>query len=112
MAARQRHRGTLTKNKQKIQDEWAIKQMNMFGGRCPGNYKWYRVPGGYNCLGDLHKVTDELIQEGRLEYFVSVENRDVWRVSYLEWFGPYYWRQPKSSIVKYLVYVTGEEKFS
>jgi len=34
-------------------------------GKCPADFEWIRVPGGYNCEPGNHWMTDALLIEGK-----------------------------------------------
>jgi hypothetical protein len=64
MATRQTEYELLAPQEQKKQEEWAQKRMAELG-RCPANFKWIQVPGGYNCDAGNHWMTDALVAEGK-----------------------------------------------
>jgi hypothetical protein len=51
---------------QKTQTKWAQSMIERVGA-CPENYQWVRRenPGGYQCKGGGHGMTDELIAEAK-----------------------------------------------
>ena len=64
-ASRQTQRGTLAPRDLKEQDDWAQRMIKLVGA-CPENNDWARKenPGGFQCLGGGHGMTDELLAEG------------------------------------------------
>ena len=46
-------------NKLKQVDPIKIKDALDSLGRCPANYQWVKIPGGYKCTGGTHFITDE-----------------------------------------------------
>lgn len=69
MATRQTEYELLAPKEQKKQEEWAQKKMAELG-QCPANFKWIRVPGGYNCDAGNHWMTDALVAEGKGGFLV------------------------------------------
>ena len=102
MAARQTQYATLSKVEQKKQDEWAQDQLKENAGNCPAGFTWYRVENGYRCFGGGHKVTDELLGEGRGGYLIRgceivldehgrpERNEHGHFTPKVEWCGPFY----------------------
>jgi hypothetical protein len=90
-ASRQSVYKSLKPNEKKEQDAWANRIIEGYG-RCPEEFGWKRRegPGGYQCNGGGHIVTDELLQDmvdkDKLGIYAS-ENR-AWDES--TWDGPYY----------------------
>jgi hypothetical protein len=79
MASRQIQYETLTLPERKKQEEWAQKKLEELG-TCPADFKWLRVPGGYNCSAGNHWMTDAMVTEGRGGYlclpdFISGRDR-------------------------------------
>jgi len=64
MATRQIKYDKLTPQQQREQDRWAEEKMRTVGAPCPAGFGWIRVPGGYNCFGGTHWMSDELLVEG------------------------------------------------
>jgi hypothetical protein len=64
-ASRQTQRGSLAPRDLKEQDDWAQRMIKLVGV-CPENNNWARKenPGGFQCLGGGHGMTDELLAEG------------------------------------------------
>lgn len=64
-ASRQTQRGSLAPRDLKEQDDWAQRMIKLVGV-CPENNDWARKenPGGFQCLGGGHGMTDELLAEG------------------------------------------------
>jgi hypothetical protein len=69
MASRQTDYELLAPQEQKKQEEWAQKKMAEMG-QCPADFKWIRVPGGYNCDAGNHWITDALVAEGKGGFLV------------------------------------------
>jgi hypothetical protein len=69
MASRQTQYDSLPPNEQKVQEEWAQTKIAKHGP-CPEGYRWNRVPGGYNCSGLQHWMTDKLLAEGRGGFYM------------------------------------------
>jgi hypothetical protein len=65
------------------QEKWA-QELIKRSGACPEGFEWNRKPGGYQCGGGAHGVTDELLAEG-LGGLWALENKD-WNSKE----GPYY----------------------
>lgn len=63
MASRQTNYDTLPPSEQQKQEKWAQQKIRDIG-ICPAGYDWIRVPGGYNCWGGSHWMTDELLAAG------------------------------------------------
>jgi hypothetical protein len=68
MAARQTQYAKLPEREQKIQEKWAQHQLQSNAGKCGEGTNWYRVDGGCRCCNGSHKVTDELLAEGKGGY--------------------------------------------
>jgi hypothetical protein len=66
MASRQPNFATLTPKEQTEQNDWAQDMIKRVGA-CPENFEWVRRenPGGYQCEGGGHGITDELLAEGK-----------------------------------------------
>jgi hypothetical protein len=66
MASRQPNFATLTPKEQTEQNDWAQDMIKRVGA-CPENFEWVRRenPGGYQCEGGGHGMTDELLAEGK-----------------------------------------------
>jgi hypothetical protein len=83
MAARQTCIETLGPKLRAEQEKWA-QMLIQRSKACPEGYVWNRMPGGYQCQGGGHGVTDELLAEGR---------GGIWALSSKDWEvkdGPYY----------------------
>jgi len=83
MASRQTRIETLPPRDRKEQEEWA-QNMIKRAGVCPENFAWKRQPGGYQCEGGGHGITDELLAEGKGG--IMAHRTRKWEVSE----GPYY----------------------
>ncbi|KAG9228834.1 hypothetical protein BJ875DRAFT_476496 [Amylocarpus encephaloides] len=89
MASRQTSFMEMSPDRQKIQEEWAQKQLDKYDTGCPQSYKWLRVDGGYQCQGGFHCVTDALLEEGKGGMMAFPQGSStVWGVDV--WKGPYY----------------------
>lgn len=88
MASRQSKFETLSAKDQTEQDRWAQSQLQQNSGNCVMGYDWVRVEGGYRCTGGSHKVTDELLAEGKGGYYC----RNLYELEKLGlyWVGPFY----------------------
>lgn len=64
MASRQTRIESLPPEDCKTQEQWA-QSMIKRAGVCPERYSWRRIPGGYQCEGRGHGITDELLAEGK-----------------------------------------------
>jgi hypothetical protein len=64
MASRQTRIENMAPEDRKTQEKWA-QSMIKRAGVCPENYAWRRRPGGYQCEGRGHGITDELLAEGK-----------------------------------------------
>jgi hypothetical protein len=71
MASRQTRIESMPPNERQEQERWAQSQLKQLSGTCPLGFEWGRIPGGYRCQpygpppNGLHKVTDELLAEGK-----------------------------------------------
>jgi len=72
MASRQTKIDSLPPAERKKQEEWAQKKIKEFAP-CPAGFDWLRVPGGYNCTAGSHWMTDELLAEGKVGYYIHRE---------------------------------------
>lgn len=65
MASKQPNFATLTPKEQTEQNNWAQEMIKRVGA-CPEKFEWVRRenPGGYQCEGGGHGITDELLAEG------------------------------------------------
>jgi hypothetical protein len=87
MASRQTRIETLAPQEREEQETWAQTQLNQLSTACPEGWGWGRIPGGYQCrpgglLGN-HKVTDELLAEGKGGVYYRIS-------SFGRWHGPFY----------------------
>ena len=59
-------------------------------GICPEGYKWDRRenPGGYQCQGQAHGITDDMLQEGT-GGLIAFDPEHDWHDPNC-WAGPYY----------------------
>ncbi|RDL41632.1 uncharacterized protein BP5553_01611 [Venustampulla echinocandica] len=64
MASRQPFIDDLPEDERQKQEEWA-QEMIKRAAACPEGYDWNRMPGGYQCRGGGHGMTDELLAEGK-----------------------------------------------
>jgi hypothetical protein len=85
MASKQPNYATLTPQEKTEQDNWAQEMIKRVGA-CPENFDWVRRenPGGYQCEGGGHGITDELLAEGKGGIMVLATKK--WGQSK----GPYY----------------------
>jgi hypothetical protein len=83
MAPRQTRINTLPPKERDEQEEWA-QELIKRSGACPQGYDWNRRPGGYQCKGGGHAITDDMLEEGK---------GGVWALPTKNWeekVGPYY----------------------
>jgi hypothetical protein len=87
MASRQTRIETLAPQEREEQETWAQTQLSQLSTACPEGWGWGRIPGGYQCrpMGMLgnHKVTDELLAEGKGGVYYRIS-------SFGRWHGPFY----------------------
>lgn len=83
MASRQPFIEDLPEDERQKQEEWA-QDMIKRAAACPEGYDWNRMPGGYQCRGGGHGMTDELLAEGKGGLY-GLRTRN-WEVKD----GPYY----------------------
>jgi hypothetical protein len=90
-ASRQSVYKSLKPDEKKEQDAWA-NRIIMYYGRCPEKFGWKRreEPGGYQCNGGGHVVTDELLQDvvDKDKFGIYASEKRAWDES--TWDGPYY----------------------
>jgi hypothetical protein len=63
MASRQTQIDALPPKERDEQEEWA-QDLIKRSGACPQGYDWNRKPGGYQCRGGGHGITDDMLAEG------------------------------------------------
>jgi hypothetical protein len=83
MASRQPLIDTLDSQDREAQEKWA-QELIKRSGACPEGYEWNRMPGGYQCRGGGHGMTDEMLAEGK---------GGLWALPTKNWevkLGPYY----------------------
>jgi hypothetical protein len=93
MASRQTRIESMPPKECQEQEKWAQSQLRQLDTKCPLGFVWGRIPGGYRCLPEgkpgIHKVTDELIAEGKGGvYVLSLDMVNKWT-------GPFY-KDPSS----------------
>ena len=101
MAARQTRVDTLPRAEREKQETWAQGQLKMNAGSCVEGFGWRRVPGGYRCNGPEgggHKVTDELLAEGRGRFLQR--NTPAHMLTGKEsWLGPFYSKEEAAQLL-------------
>ncbi|RDL32025.1 uncharacterized protein BP5553_09427 [Venustampulla echinocandica] len=94
MASRQTRIESLPPHERKEQDEWVQSKLNLHSHVCPVGFLWDRIDGGYICQGGSHRVTDELLADGRGGLYVpGFPRRGSRRIPLRhgrEWQGPKY----------------------
>ena len=93
MASRQTQIDTLPPEERDEQEEWA-QELIRRSGACPQGYDWNRMPGGYQCKGGGHGITDDMLEEGK---------GGMWALPTKKWdekVGPYYPRNGEFFKVK------------
>jgi hypothetical protein len=93
---------SLKPDEQKDQDAWANRIIKGYGP-CPETFEWERrneKPGGYQCEGGGHIVTDELLQDAvdKDKMGMYSSKKHSWDES--TWDGPYYETFPRSKVWK------------
>lgn len=101
MASRQTRIDTLPRAEREKQEKWAQDQLKMNAGSCVEGFGWHRVPGGYRCNGPEgggHKVTDELLAEGRGRFLQR--NTPAHMLTCKEsWLGPFYSKEEAGQLL-------------
>lgn len=93
MASRQTQIEHLPPKERDEQEQWAQELIRRIGA-CPEGYDWTRMPGGYQCKGRGHAITDDMLEEGK---------GGIWALPTKKWEekdGPYYLRNGEFRKVK------------
>ncbi|TVY34176.1 hypothetical protein LOCC1_G008737 [Lachnellula occidentalis] len=88
MASNQTRIHTLQPAQREEQDEWAREQLRQHS-TCAVGYGWKSVSCGYQCEGQHHIVTHELLAEGRGGIYQGMWDWDADPMVYW-WYGPLY----------------------
>lgn len=65
MASRQTRIESLPPHERQEKDKWAQDKLRSSSALCPQGFLWDRIDGGYICQGGTHRVSDELLAEGK-----------------------------------------------
>jgi len=99
MASRQTRIESMAPKEREKQEQWAQSHLREVDTKCPAGYNWVRIPGGYQCkpyrfLG-VHKVTDELIAEGKGGFYQRNSFDETKPKGGNDWLGPFF-KDPSS----------------